>query len=125
MLSLSPRPAVVAHVCDDIACMTRGAEALCGELEKRLGPSGTAFSGGRAMWQRSACLGLCERAPAALVSVAGEEPRERVLAPATAEGIVSLLTQAVDDKLTDKPNSLNPKLSTPQPESPHIPYFPP
>ncbi|HEY2114914.1 MAG TPA: NAD(P)H-dependent oxidoreductase subunit E, partial [Candidatus Angelobacter sp.] len=26
MFSLQPRPAVVAHVCDDIACMTRGSE---------------------------------------------------------------------------------------------------
>jgi len=30
--SLSPRPPVTAHVCDDIACMTRGASALCGGI---------------------------------------------------------------------------------------------
>ena len=29
MFSLRPRPPVVAHVCDDIACLTRGADALC------------------------------------------------------------------------------------------------
>ena len=114
MFSLSPRPAVVAHVCDDIACLTRGAEVLCGKLEKKLGPAGSAYSGGRATWQRSACLGLCERAPAALVSVAGEEPRERVLAPATADGIAALVTEAVNGKLPDEPDSLNPQMSVPQ-----------
>ena len=30
-----------------------------------------------AIWLRSPCLGLCEQAPAALVTVAGEQPRER------------------------------------------------
>ena len=29
MFSLKPRPARVVHVCDDIACKTRGAEAIC------------------------------------------------------------------------------------------------
>ena len=29
MFSLEARPAAVAHVCDDIACMARGAEELC------------------------------------------------------------------------------------------------
>ena len=38
----------------------------------------------RATWHRSPCLGLCERAPAALVTDAGEAPGERVLAPADA-----------------------------------------
>ena len=28
-----PRPPVVAHVCDDIACKLSGADALCGDLE--------------------------------------------------------------------------------------------
>src|SRR5262249_28798719 len=62
-----PRPPVVAHVCDDIACLTRGADQLCSDLEKRLGPSGSPSQNGRAAWLRSQCLGLCERAPAALV----------------------------------------------------------
>src|SRR5262249_27456664 len=29
MFSLVPRPAVVAHVCDDIACLTHGAGKIC------------------------------------------------------------------------------------------------
>ena len=72
MFSLQPRPPVVAHVCDDIACFTRGADKLCAELERTLGPAGSPCAGGRAIWLRSQCLGLCERAPAALVSSAGE-----------------------------------------------------
>jgi NADH-quinone oxidoreductase subunit F len=87
MFSLTPRPPVVAHVCDDIACMVRGAEALCAQVEKKLGPEG----GG---WVRSPCLGLCERAPAALVISAGEAPREAVLAPAESDALVAAITQA-------------------------------
>jgi NADH-quinone oxidoreductase subunit F len=36
------------------------------------------------MWLRSACLGLCERAPAGLLTVAGRAPLERSIAPLTA-----------------------------------------
>ena len=68
MFSLQPRPPVVAHVCDDIACVTRGSEKLCAELEGTLGPAASPCSGGHAIWLRSQCLGLCERAPAALIS---------------------------------------------------------
>jgi len=76
MFSLKPRPAMVTHVCDDIGCLVRGAEKLCAEMEEKLGPEGGA-------WVRSPCLGLCERAPAALVIAAGETPRVEVLAPDT------------------------------------------
>src|SRR5215210_851505 len=67
MLSLEPRPARVVHVCDDLACRLRGAGALiaaAGEVE------------------RAPCLGLCEYAPAALVTEAGPDPREWQVAPA-------------------------------------------
>ena len=72
MFSLEPRPLVVAHVCDDIACLTQGSQKLCAELERRLGPAGSPCSDGRAIWLRSQCLGLCDRAPAALISSAGK-----------------------------------------------------
>ena len=32
LLSTQPRPPIVAHVCDDIACRIRGGEALCARL---------------------------------------------------------------------------------------------
>ena len=114
MFSLEPRPPVVAHVCDDIACMTRGADALCATLEKQVGPQGSPCMGGRATWLRSACLGLCERAPAAMVAKAGETQKERVLAPATAESIQSLMREAVADRLPAEPDVFNPQVSAPQ-----------
>ena len=69
LFSLTPRPAAVIHVCDDIACRINGAEHLCSEMEKMLA-SKTGIT-----WKRSPCLGQCERAPAILVSQAGEAPR--------------------------------------------------
>jgi NADH-quinone oxidoreductase subunit F len=114
MFSLQPRPAVVAHVCDDIACMTRGSEELCDQLDTRLGPEGLPCAGGRAMWVRSNCLGLCERAPAVLVARAGAKPRERVLAPASPERVQSLITDAANDVMPAAPDVLNPQLSVPQ-----------
>jgi len=114
MFSLEPRPATVLHVCDDIACFTQGSSKICAELEHKLGPAGSPCSGGRATWLRSQCLGLCERAPAALVSSAAESPRERVLAPATAEGTQSLLNDALASPLPHQPDDLNLRASVPQ-----------
>jgi len=117
MFSLEPRPRIVAHVCDDIACVTQCSEKLCGELERALGPAGTPCFGGRVIWLRSQCLGLCERAPAALVSSAGEKPQERVLAPAASEGLHSLLQDALEGRLPHEPDLLNLKISVPQADS--------
>ena len=75
LLATTPRPPAVAHVCDDIACRLAGAEELCAALERRLGPAGEPALDGRATWLRSPCLGQCERAPAALFTIAGEAPR--------------------------------------------------
>lgn len=120
MFSLTPRPPMVAHVCDDIACLTRGAETLCAELERKLGPVGKPCSGGKAVWQRSSCLGLCERAPAALITAAGKTPRERVLAPATAENISFTITEATRDKLAGAIDTLHAKVSAPQAGQPQL-----
>jgi NADH-quinone oxidoreductase subunit F len=114
MFSLKPRPQVVAHVCDDIACVTRGSDKLCAELEDRLGPAGSTCSGGRAMWLRSRCLGMCERAPAALVTSAGETSHERVLAQASTDAVQSLVNDAVQGRLPAEPDVLNVKSSVPQ-----------
>ncbi|MGA8154221.1 MAG: NAD(P)H-dependent oxidoreductase subunit E [Terriglobales bacterium] len=114
MFSLKSRAQVVAHVCDDIACVPRGSETLCAELEGKLGPAGSPCSGGRAIWLRSQCLGLCERAPAALVSSAGEQFRERVLAPASAEAVQSLINDAVQGRLPAEPDVLKIQTSVPQ-----------
>ncbi len=114
MLSLEARPRVVAHVCDDIACVTRGADKVCAELERALGPAGVACMGGGAIWLRSQCLGLCERAPAALISAAGEKPAERVIAPASMDSVQSLIKDAVAGRLPDEPDVLRVEASVPQ-----------
>ncbi|WP_344315658.1 NAD(P)H-dependent oxidoreductase subunit E, partial [Streptomyces rhizosphaericus] len=85
MFAVKPRPATVVHVCTDLACAARGSAQVCAELERDVGPAGSAGSG--AVWQPSPCLGLCERAPAALAIRAGEAPRAAVVAPATAEAV--------------------------------------
>jgi NADH-quinone oxidoreductase subunit F len=60
LLALEERPPEVLHVCTDLSCRLAGAEVPEGAIE-------------------SPCLGLCERAPAALRTVAGPEPREEQL----------------------------------------------
>ncbi|MEV4680796.1 NADH-ubiquinone oxidoreductase-F iron-sulfur binding region domain-containing protein [Streptomyces kurssanovii] len=63
MFSVRPRPAKVLHVCTDLACAARG-----GSL------SAAAALGPDVSVQPSPCLGLCERAPAALLIRAGTSP---------------------------------------------------
>ncbi|MEU9699392.1 NADH-ubiquinone oxidoreductase-F iron-sulfur binding region domain-containing protein [Streptomyces sp. NPDC047981] len=65
MFAVRPRPAQVLHVCTDLACAARGADALTSGLTAQ----GVAF-------EPSPCLGLCERAPAALLVRAGVDERE-------------------------------------------------
>jgi NADH-quinone oxidoreductase subunit F len=73
MFSTKPAPPVVVHVCDDIACKTRGADALCDDLSARMGPEGVETADGSAAWHRSPCLGMCEKAPAVLLQRAGQD----------------------------------------------------
>ncbi|MBL8720982.1 MAG: NAD(P)H-dependent oxidoreductase subunit E [Myxococcales bacterium] len=89
LYALHPRARSVAHVCDDIGCKARGADALCDELGARLGPAGSQHGG--AGWMRSPCLGLCEQAPVALIQHAGAPAREGALGEATADRIVQAL----------------------------------
>jgi NADH-quinone oxidoreductase subunit F len=66
MFSVEAGPTSVLHVCDDIACRIADAETLIADLERELGPE-------RAnQVVRSPCLGMCDRAPAALLQTFGE-----------------------------------------------------
>ena len=96
MFSLQPRPATVLNVCTDLACTAAGASQLCAEVEARLGPG----SGARV--ERSPCLGLCERAPAALAIKAGDPVRTAVSAPATVQEAV-LAASAPDSAAQEPP----------------------
>jgi NADH-quinone oxidoreductase subunit F len=91
LFATTPRPPLVAHVCDDIACRLAGAEAMCGDLARTLGPAGEPIRDGRATWLRSPCLGLCDLAPAAMVTIAGETPTTFTHAPIDAAGVIGLL----------------------------------
>ena len=87
LFATKPRPPIVAHVCDDIACHLAGAEETAADLTRTIGPEGTPSADGQQTWLRSACLGLCERAPAAMITVAGTEPSSVVAGPVDAAGI--------------------------------------
>ncbi|MFQ5522192.1 MAG: NADH-ubiquinone oxidoreductase-F iron-sulfur binding region domain-containing protein [Acidimicrobiia bacterium] len=65
------------HVCDDIVCDQYGAEDLCAVLDR----SGIEY-------ERSPCLGQCERAPAALLHVPGKG--YVIAAPVDAQSVQSI-----------------------------------
>ncbi|MFF4302572.1 NADH-ubiquinone oxidoreductase-F iron-sulfur binding region domain-containing protein [Streptomyces sp. NPDC001601] len=93
MFSVRPRPATVLHVCTDLACTAAGASALCAGVEAGLGPG--------VHVERSPCLGLCERAPAALAIRAGDPVHTAVAAPATVEAAV--LAATAPDSVPEEP----------------------
>ncbi|MGX1565141.1 NAD(P)H-dependent oxidoreductase subunit E [Streptomyces sp. NPDC055506] len=99
MFSVKPRPATVLQVCTDLACAAAGAPELCAGIEARLG------LGSGVTVERSPCLGLCERAPAALAVKAGDPVRTAVSAPATVERAV-LAASAPDSAPEEPPAAL-------------------
>ncbi|HEU6451615.1 MAG TPA: NAD(P)H-dependent oxidoreductase subunit E [Gemmatimonadaceae bacterium] len=102
LLATAPRPRRVLHVCDDIGCRYRGAREVMQALESRVGPSHAHGSTPNhvelrdddATWLPSPCLGLCDHAPAALLTVAGSEPVELLLGDVTPDQAVALVTGA-------------------------------
>ncbi|GAA2205627.1 NAD(P)H-dependent oxidoreductase subunit E [Nonomuraea monospora] len=86
LFSMEPRPKRVLHVCTDLACQARGAQGVRDRVAERFGPPGKD-------WHESPCLGLCERAPAALALEAGQPHRAEVYAPAT-PGTITTVTGA-------------------------------
>jgi NADH-quinone oxidoreductase subunit F len=95
LFATKPRPPIVAHVCDDIACRLGGAGELTADLERTIGPAGQPDAAGMTTWLRSPCLGLCERAPAAMFTIAGERSRTEVAAPVDAVGVGSRIAAAL------------------------------
>ncbi len=101
LFATTAQPPVVAHVCDDLACRIAGAETVCKDLERALGPESEAARDGTVAWHRSPCLGLCERAPAAMITVAGERPTTAVAAPVDAVGVLARLDPAARQATAD------------------------
>ena len=85
------RPPLSLRVCDDVACKCAGADQLCAKLESSFGPAGGAGSHSGAAWYRSPCLGLCDRAPAALIERAGMRHEEVRVNGATSDTLSALL----------------------------------
>ena len=106
LYATKPRPPVVAHVCDDIACRLAGAEQVCADLTRTVGEAGTPADDGRTTWLRSPCLGLCDLAPAAMVTTAGEAGRTVTAAPVDAAGIAARLSASA---ITDRPSPALPQ----------------
>jgi NADH-quinone oxidoreductase subunit F len=104
LLSTTPRPPRVLHVCDDVACRARGADRLCEQLEREVGPAHThgpsddhvEIDANGAVWMRSQCLGFCDHAPAAFLQEAGESPREELLGAVTLSEARAILSEAKD-----------------------------
>ena len=89
--ALRDRGTFALHVCDDIACLTAGAENVCAAAEAEKDRSGRA-------WHRSPCLGLCDRAPAALVERSGAIYTAAQLAPITAEQATEIMSSGLWDE---------------------------
>ncbi|HXM38066.1 MAG TPA: NAD(P)H-dependent oxidoreductase subunit E [Gemmatimonadales bacterium] len=104
--ALDERPALALHVCDDIACKCAGADELCSALEQSMGPAGKS-------WHRSPCLGLCDRAPAALVERAGPDHAELQVAPVTIE-VAQAILGGGEWPAPDQTNPISPTLFSPR-----------
>jgi len=85
LFSLEPRPPRVVHVCTDLACRIAGSDRLM----EGFGSSETA------MLSESPCLGVCERAPAALVTQYGDGHGEAIVAPAAPSDVAGALTDGL------------------------------
>jgi NADH-quinone oxidoreductase subunit F len=110
LFSVEPRPPRVLHVCNDLACRCAGSDKLIATLTERIGPQGTEHEG--ATWHASPCLGQCDRAPAALLVLSGENPVERELTGVDAEALIEILHGA-----TPAPPS---SIAPPQPGQPGL-----
>ena len=123
LFATTPRPPVVAHVCDDIACRLAGAEEICADLTRAVGSAGEPIRDGRATWLRSPCLGLCDRAPAVMVTAAGETPSTWTDAPVDAAGIAAALESATAPSASGHvPERAAARYDLPQPpaDRPHL-----
>jgi len=76
------------HVCDDIVCRLAGGDEIA------------ALDGARP----SPCLGLCDRAPAALLERAGSDHEEVQIAPVTREQASAILSVFLLNEGLDHPN---------------------
>ena len=116
LLATTPRPRRVVHVCDDIACKCAGAESLIAGIEAVAGPASVHAPEGShvsvpdgAVWLRSPCLGMCDEAPVALLTDAGEQPVERLLPHVTSGHVIGLAAGAALGNARTRPTVHQPE----------------
>ena len=98
LLATTPRPRRMLHVCTDIACVARGAHDVERALETSCGPAITGaptsdtvvIDEAQGGWMHSPCLGMCDMAPAAFLTVAGMSLKETLHGGITPAQAVSL-----------------------------------
>lgn len=94
----------VMRVCDSISCHTRGAKKVLEAAENATGKAlGEIANDGSVTVLPSICLGLCDRAPAALIN------DDRVEGELTPERMRMILTELAEEeiKLSEKPDYQN------------------
>ncbi len=99
MFATSPRPRRVLHVCEDVSCRVRGGRAVNDALTASFGPPLAHHPGSdqlhldpaKPAWIAAPCLGLCDAAPAALLTEAGERPRACSLGHVSASSLRAML----------------------------------
>ena len=85
-------------------------------LVQRWGTLSPTETAGQCTWLRSPCLGLCERAPAAMFSVAGPKPVDRAIAPINFQQISTWIERATVESLPEAgPSGASPSRPTPRP----------
>ena len=84
--ALQPRGPLTLRVCDDIVCKLAGADDICVAVGA----------------ERTNCLGLCDRAPAALVERSGSVYQERQIAPIDLEHAEEILRGSAWRRVDDQ-----------------------
>ena len=74
LLTSHPTGAQTVHLCEDLVCQMHGADALAALLTEIVGTEGEVRGDGWISWHRCSCLGLCDKAPAALVGHSAQAP---------------------------------------------------
>ena len=117
LFATKPRPPVVAHLCDDIACRLAGAETVIGDVERALGAEGTpAGDGQRDLVPVALSRALRDRAPAAMVTSPAEQVTQWQPAPVDAAGMLGRLDGgAVDPERPLRGTRLVPQAGEPGP----------
>ena len=101
MFSVQPRAKIVVHACDDLACRMSGGELVCDALQATFGEPGAAE--GEVTWVRSPCLGMCERAPVALVQTSGEGAQDVTFGQVDPRQVQHLVTKTLAGQEFSRP----------------------